>query len=91
MNWLLNLFQSIIFQTVISGVLVFVLSEIIQKFFLEPFRAGRFLEVGAKHDHVRIELPSFNGSSTEPIASGLLLDILAERIGDEFCCGDYHF
>jgi hypothetical protein len=38
MNWLLNLFQSIVFQTVMSGVLVFVLSEIIQKIFLEPFQ-----------------------------------------------------
>jgi len=38
MNWLLSLFKSIVFQTVISGVLVFVLSEIIQKFFLEPFQ-----------------------------------------------------
>ncbi len=36
MNWLLNLFQSIVFQTVISG--VFVLSEIIQNFFLKPLQ-----------------------------------------------------
>ena len=35
MNWLINLFQSVVFQTIISGVLVFVIAQIIQKFFIE--------------------------------------------------------
>ncbi|KKR13751.1 MAG: hypothetical protein UT42_C0039G0006 [Candidatus Falkowbacteria bacterium GW2011_GWA2_39_24] len=38
MNWFINLLQSIVFQTVISGVLVFVISQIISKFFLEPIQ-----------------------------------------------------
>jgi len=49
MGWLLNLFQSIVFQTVMSGVLVFVLSEAIQKFFLEPLQ--RYKEVIGKIDN----------------------------------------
>lgn len=49
MNWLLNLFQSIVFQTVMSGVLVFVLSEIIQKFFLEPLQ--KYKKVTGKIDN----------------------------------------
>ena len=36
MNWLSNLFQNVVFQTVISGVLVFVVSEVMQKFLLDP-------------------------------------------------------
>jgi len=49
MSWLLNLFQSIVFQTVMSGVLVFVLSEVIQKFFLEPLQ--RYKEVIGEIDN----------------------------------------
>lgn len=49
MNWLLNLFQSIVFQTVMSGVLVFVLSEIIQNFFLRPLQ--KYKEVVGKIDN----------------------------------------
>jgi len=37
-NFFLNLFQDIVFQTVIAGVLVFVFSEVIQKFILEPLQ-----------------------------------------------------
>lgn len=36
MDWLLSLLQSVVFQTVISGVLVFIVSEIVQKFLLDP-------------------------------------------------------
>ena len=35
MDWLSGLFQNIVFQTIISGVLVFIVSEIIQKFLLD--------------------------------------------------------
>lgn len=38
MNWLEILFQNIVFQTVIAGVLVFVACEIIQNFFLTPLQ-----------------------------------------------------
>ena len=38
MNWLVNLFQSVIFQTVISGVLLFILSQYILKFVIEPLQ-----------------------------------------------------
>lgn len=38
MNWLINLFQSTVFQTVISGVLVFTIGQIIQRFLLEPIQ-----------------------------------------------------
>ena len=41
MSWLSNLLQSIVFQTVISGVLVFVVSETIQKFYLAPLQKFR--------------------------------------------------
>ena len=37
-NWLVNLVQSIVFQTIISGVLVFILSQYILKFIIEPFQ-----------------------------------------------------
>ena len=36
MNWLIDLFQNIVFQTVISGVLIFLIGETIQNFFLKP-------------------------------------------------------
>jgi len=49
MNWLLNLLQSIVFQTVMSGVFVFILSEIIQKFFLEPLQ--KYKEIIGKIDN----------------------------------------
>lgn len=49
MKWLLDLFQSIVFQTVMSGVLVFVLSEIIQNFFLKPLQ--KYKEVIGKTDN----------------------------------------
>jgi len=38
MNWLINLFQSTVFQTVISGVLIFTIGQIIQRFFLKPIQ-----------------------------------------------------
>ena len=49
MGWLSNLFQSIVFQTVMSGVLVFILSEITQRFYLEPLQ--KFKEVVGKIDN----------------------------------------
>lgn len=49
MNWLLNLFQSTVFQTVMSGVFIFILSEVIQKFFLEPLQ--KYKKVIAKIDN----------------------------------------
>lgn len=49
MKWVIDLFQSIVFQTVISGVLVFVLGEIIQRYFLEPRQ--RYKEVIGKIDY----------------------------------------
>lgn len=48
-NWLTDLLQSVVFQTVISGVLVFVLSEILQKFLLDPIK--RYKEVVGKIDN----------------------------------------
>lgn len=36
MDWLLSLFQNVVFQTVISGVFVFIISEVAQKFLLDP-------------------------------------------------------
>ena len=36
MDYFTRLFQSIVFQTVISGVLVFVIGEIVQKFIIQP-------------------------------------------------------
>ncbi len=38
MRWLIDLFQNVVFQTVISGVLVFIIAQVIQKFFIEPIR-----------------------------------------------------
>ena len=49
MSWPLNLFQSIVFQTVMSGVLVYVLSQIIEKFFLDPIL--KYNEVKGKIDN----------------------------------------
>lgn len=49
MRWLIDLFQSVVFQTVMSGVLVFILSQIIQKFFLEPLQ--KYKEVIGKIDN----------------------------------------
>ena len=48
-NWISNLLQSVVFQTVISGVLVFSLSEILQKFFFEPIK--NYKEVVGKIDN----------------------------------------
>ena len=49
MNWLVNLFQSVVFQTVISGVLVFVLSQYILKFIIEPLQ--EYKKIIAKIDN----------------------------------------
>lgn len=38
MLWLSNLFENIVFQTVMSGVFIFILSEFIKTFFLEPLQ-----------------------------------------------------
>jgi len=48
-DWLIKLFQSIVFQTVIAGTLVFILSEFMQKFFLLPLQ--KYKEVIAKIDN----------------------------------------
>lgn len=48
-NWFTDLLQSVVFQTVISGVLVFTLSEILQNFFLEPIK--KYKEVVGKIDN----------------------------------------
>lgn len=41
MNFLIILFQNTVFQTVISGVLIFVFGQVIQKFFLESVQKYR--------------------------------------------------
>lgn len=49
MNWLISLLQSIVFQTVISGVLIFILKELIQEFVLLPIK--KYKEVIGKIDN----------------------------------------
>lgn len=39
MEWLNNLLSSIVFQTVISGLILFILSQLIQNFVLEPIKS----------------------------------------------------
>ena len=47
--WFIKLINNVVFQTVISGVLVFVIGEIAQKFFLQPLQD--FKSVIGKTDH----------------------------------------
>ncbi len=49
MQWAIKLFGSVVFQTVISGVLVYILVELIKKFILEPI--VKFRQVVAKIDN----------------------------------------
>ena len=49
MNWLLELFQNSVFQTIISGVFVFILSQYFLKFILEPLQ--EYQKVIAKIDN----------------------------------------
>ena len=39
MNWFINLINSVVFQTVISGLILFILSQMIQNFILEPLKS----------------------------------------------------
>lgn len=49
MGWLVNLFQSVVFQTVISGVFVFILSQYISRFIIEPLQ--EYKKIIAKIDN----------------------------------------
>lgn len=49
MNWLLELFRNVVFQTIISGVFVFILSQYLLKFILEPLQ--KYQKVIARIDN----------------------------------------
>lgn len=80
MKWFGLLFQSIVFQTVISGVLIFILKELIQEFILLPIK--KYKEIIGKVDN---RLKYYTNIITN---SGLNRDIISEssKIMRELSC-----
>jgi len=77
MDWLINLFKNIVFQTVISGVLVFVIGQIIQRFFLEPIQ--KYKAVIGKIDN---KLKFYKNIITNPGSDLIPKDIVLECSGE---------
>jgi len=83
MNWIIDLFQNSVFQTIIAGVFVFIVSQYILRFVIEPIQ--EYNRVIAKIDN---KLKFYSNIIVNPPSSGQLSEdyLAAKRDLRELSC-----